>query len=254
MRHAQPPVIIPVLLAVLVPAHADTLVLRGGQEITGTLLGATARQLEFLPASGKSMKVTLDKVEAVNFSEPPVLAPPSPRPATPALRKPVMIPTGTGIRVRTVDPIDVDYTQAGAKFRGSLDDPIMSGGDVVVPRGAPVILVASKVQQGGKMKGSDLIELRVTSISVSGRSQPVVTSIAQAKSSGEGKKTAGKILGGAGLGAIIGGVAGGGKGAGIGALVGGTAGTVVAASGEPHLKVPAESRLQFQLMADWKVQ
>jgi hypothetical protein len=28
---------------------------------------------------------------------------------------------------------------------------------------------------------------------------------------------------------------------------------VVAASGEPHLKIPAETRLQFQLMADWKV-
>src|SRR4051812_22851300 len=116
MRHTQPPVIIPVLFAVFVTAHADTLVLRSGQEIAGTLLGATARQLEFLPSSGKSMKVGLDKVETVNFSEPPVVAPPSPRPATPALRKPVLIPTGTTIRVRTADSIDVDYTQAGAKF------------------------------------------------------------------------------------------------------------------------------------------
>ena len=33
--------------------------------------------------------------------------------------------------------------------------------NVVVPRGADVVLVAAKVQQGGKMKGSDLIELKV---------------------------------------------------------------------------------------------
>jgi hypothetical protein len=56
------------------------------------------------------------------------------------------------------------------------------------------------------------------------------------------------------LGAIVGGIAGGGTGAGIGALVGGAGGTIIAASGQPHLKIPAETRLQFQLTADWKVQ
>jgi len=116
------------------------------------------------------------------------------------------------------------------------------------------VLVAAKVQQGGKMKGSDLIELKVDSIKVNGRSYPVATSLSQTKSPGEGKKTAGKVIGGAGLGAIIGGIAGGGKGAGIGALVGGAGGTVLAATSQPHLKIPAETRLEFQLLADWKLQ
>jgi len=166
---------------------------------------------------------------------------------------PVQIPAGTLFRVRTIDLIDVDSSQSGMKFRGSLDDPIMLSGNVVVPRGADVLLVAAKVQQGGKMKGSDLVELKVNSIVVRGRSYQVVTSISQQKSGGEGKKTSRKILGGAGLGAIIGGIAGGGTGAAIGALAGGATGTVVAASGEPHLKIPAETRLEFQLLADWKV-
>ena len=165
---------------------------------------------------------------------------------------PVLIPAGTTFRVRTTESIDVDSSHAGMKFRGALDDPIMQGGNVVVGRGADVVLVAAKVQQGGKMKGSDLMELKVNSIVVHGRSYPVVTCIAQSKSAGEGKKTGRKILGGAGLGAIIGGIAGGGTGAGIGALVGGATGTIVAASGEPHLKIPAETRLEFQLLADWK--
>jgi hypothetical protein len=156
--------------------------------------------------------------------------------------------------VRTVDSIDVSSTQAGAKFRGTVDDPMMIGGDVVVPRGADVVLMAAKVDQGGRFKGSDLIELKVNSISVGGRSFPVVTSLAQTKSEGEGKKTTRKVAGGAGLGAIIGGIAGGGTGAAIGALAGGATGTAVAAAGKPHLKIPAETRLQFQLMADWKVQ
>ena len=125
---------------------------------------------------------------------------------------------------------------------------------MIVPRGADVVLVASKVQQGGKMKGSDLIELKVNSITVAGHAYPVVTTLSETKSGGEGKKTAGKIIGGVGLGAIVGGIAGGGKGAGIGALVGGAGGTIVAASGQPHLQVPAETRLQFQLSTDWKLQ
>jgi outer membrane lipoprotein SlyB len=69
------------------------------------------------------------------------------------------------------------------------------------------------------------------------------------KSSGEGKKAGRKIGGGAGLGAIVGGIAGGGEGAAIGAVVGGVGGAIVASSGEAHLKLPAETRLRFQLTA-----
>jgi uncharacterized protein YcfJ len=58
-----------------------------------------------------------------------------------------------------------------------------------------------------------------------------------------------KVVGGAGLGALIGGIAGGGKGAGIGALSGAALGTPISAGGEEHLKVPSETRLQLDLRA-----
>ena len=70
---------------------------------------------------------------------------------------------------------------------------------------------------------------------------------------GEGKKSTRKVLGGAGLGAIVGGIAGGGTGAAIGAIAGGAGGAAMAASGQPHLKIPAETRLVFQLTADWTI-
>jgi hypothetical protein len=165
----------------------------------------------------------------------------------------VLVPAGTVLTVRTIDMIDVDYTQAGMKFRGSLDDPLMLGGDVIVPRGADVVIVASKVQQGGKFKGSDLVELKVQNVLVHGKMQAVVTSPSETKSAGEGKKTTRKVVGGAGLGAIIGGIAGGGTGAAIGALVGGAGGTIMSATGQPHLKIQPETRIQFQLVSDWKV-
>ena len=106
-----------------------------------------------------------------------------------------LVPAGTILRVRTSEFIDVDSSQAGMKFRGALDDPIMFGGDVVIPRGADVQLVASNIEQGGRMKGSDLIQLKIDSIVVRGRTYPVATSFTETKSAAEGKKTTRKILG-----------------------------------------------------------
>ena len=230
---------------------ADTLALRNGKTIQGTFVGGTARQIEFLPASGQAMKIPMADVVSLHISSPSQPAQP---PRRAAGRQPVLIRAGVSFRVRTIDPIDVDVAHAGAQFRGAIDDPIMAGGDVVVLRGAEVVLVAAKVKQGGRFKGSDVIELKVNSISARGRLHPVVTSVSEMKTSGEGKKTARKVVGGVGLGSIIGGIAGGGTGAAIGALAGGAAGTAVAASGQPHLKIPAETRLQFVLQADWKIQ
>ena len=164
-----------------------------------------------------------------------------------------IVPAGTTLRVRTIDPIDVDSTEAGMTFRGALDDPIMLDGSVVVPRGADVVLVASKVEQGGKFKGSDLLQLKIITVSVGTRKYPVVTSLTETKSDGEGNKSTKKILGGAGLGALIGGIAGGAAGAGIGVLAGAAGGTILSATGEPHLKVPSETRLAFELVANWKI-
>jgi hypothetical protein len=91
------------------------------------------------------------------------------------------------------------------------------------------MLQAVKVQQSGKMRGSDLIQLKINSITAGGTSYPVVSSVAESKGGSEGKKTARKTIGGAGLGAIIGGAAGGGKGAAIDALAGGAGGPILSA-------------------------
>jgi hypothetical protein len=234
------------LLCLSTVAQADTVVFRNGNKTEGTFLGANARQLDFLGSDGKTLKVSIEDVASLTFAAAP------PKTVTEA-RKSVVIPMGALLRVRTVDPIDVDATKAGMTFRASLDDPILSSGSVIVPGDADVVLVASKVDQGGKFKGSDLIQLKVASIAVNGKPSQVVTSLSETKSGGEGKKTTRKVAGGAGLGAIVGGIAGGGAGAGIGALAGAAGGTILSATGQPHLKVPSETRLEFQLLADWKI-
>ena len=126
----------------------------------------------------------------------------------------------------------------------------MIGGRVVIPREASAMLQAVTVGQSGTIKGSDHIALKMNSVSFGGARYEVATAIAESKSDGKGKSSGRKIAGGAGLGAIIGGIAGGGEGAAVGAVIGGGVGTAAAATtGEKHLALPAETRLQFTLNA-----
>jgi len=162
---------------------------------------------------------------------------------------PITIPAKTIFNVRLTEGIDVDATKAGEKFRTLVDDPIMLDGRVIIPRGAVVIVQVVSVAQSGTIKGSDKISLKANSITFGGQSYEIVTAYIEAKGEGEGKKSARKIGGGVGLGAIVGGITGGGTGAAIGAAVGGATGAVVASQGQEHLKLPAETRLQFQLSA-----
>ena len=72
---------------------------------------------------------------------------------------------------------------------------------------------------------------------------------------GKGKRTAGFIGGGAGLGMLIGGVASGGVGLLAGGLAGAGAGTAAAAfTGNRDLDIPAESLLRFKLADDLTLQ
>jgi hypothetical protein len=153
------------------------------------------------------------------------------------------------VNVRLTQPIDVDASKAGMTFKAIVDDPVMMSGAIVIPRGASAVVQAVKVEQSGKMKGSDKISLKLNSIGFGGMVYEVTTAYVETKGKGEGKKTARKVGGGAGLGAIVGGIAGGGSGAAIGAAVGGATGAAVSAGGEEHLQLPAETRLQFQLTA-----
>jgi hypothetical protein len=237
--------LVAVSLACGMTASADTLRLRSGQVLQGTLLGSDSHQLQFVGRDGVARTFDIDAVDTIKFAVPPPPPPPPPPPRS----QTIMVPAGTLLTVRLIDNIDVSTTATGQKFRASLDDPLMMGGDVVIPRGADAVVQVTRVSQGGNMKGSDEISLKLNSIVVNGRSFQVVSSYAAEKTKGEGKPALRKTFGGAGLGAAIGAIAGGGKGAAIGALVGGGTGAVVAASSKTHLKLPPETRLQFTLVS-----
>jgi hypothetical protein len=168
--------------------------------------------------------------------------------AAPQNKKRITVPAGTRILIRTVDSIDTTKQKTGYRFTATLETNLQAEDTVIAPRGTTVYGRLANAASSGRMKGSSELALELTDIDINGTAYPLLTSTYEIKGKGEGGNTAKKVIGGAGLGALIGGLAGGGKGAGIGALVGVGAGTAVAASkkGE-QLQIPSESLLEFRL-------
>ena len=168
--------------------------------------------------------------------------------APPQTKKRITVPAGTRILIRTVDAIDSSKQKAGFRFTATLETNLQAEDTVIAPRSTTVYGRLAQASSAGKMSGSSQLTLELTDILINGTAYPLLTSTYEIKGKGEGGNTAKKVVGGAGLGALVGGLAGGGKGAGIGALAGAGAGTAVAASkkGE-QLQIPSESLLEFRL-------
>lgn len=157
----------------------------------------------------------------------------------------VTVPAGTPILVRTVEPVDSNQNPQGYRFATVLETNLTVGNRVVVPAGNTAFGQLAQAQQAGRATGSSSLGLVLTSIVVNGTSYPVLTSDYQIKGKSSGKRSARRLLGGAGLGAVIGGIAGN---AGMGAAIGATAGAVgsVAQKGQA-VQVPSETLIQFTL-------
>lgn len=237
------------LILAVATVSADRIRLRSGKTVQGLFIGGDSKTVRILLDNGQVTEVALEDAVAVEFSARKPGPPPQPPPNPAAPPRAITVPAGTPINIRLTQTIDVDASQAGMTFKAIVDDPVMIGGSIVIPREATAVVQAVQVAQSGKMKGSDKISLKLNSIGFGGRVYEVTSEYVETKGGGEGKRTARKIGGGAGLGAIVGGIAGGGEGAAIGAAVGGVTGAAIASGGEEHLKVPAETRLQFKLSA-----
>lgn len=175
----------------------------------------------------------------------PAYAPaPVVRPA-PVERAALVAPAGTRIVVRTNETLSAGRNEVGDGFSGTLEEPVIVRDATLFPAGTRVSGTVIAAKGRGRFKGEGAIGIELSSIG----SVRVRSSEYEKASSGKGKRTGTLIGGGAGLGALIGGLAGGGKGAVIGGLAGAGAGTAGAAyTGNKDVVIPSESVLTFSLV------
>ena len=162
--------------------------------------------------------------------------------------KEVTLPAGTVITVRLASTLGSKTNSTGDHFNATIATPVESGGKVVLPKGAEALGKVAEAVPQGRFKGGAVLRLVLETVTLNKDSYDVKTGSLGYYLKGKGKRTATFIGGGAGGGALIGGLAGGGKGALIGAALGAGAGTAGAAyTGEKDIVLPAESTLSFKL-------
>ncbi|MFZ0882885.1 MAG: BON domain-containing protein [Candidatus Acidiferrales bacterium] len=174
------------------------------------------------------------------------VAPPAPAPAPQP--KNVVIPASSTVSIRMIDGIDSSVNRSGEIFHASLDAPLVVGDSVVVPRGADVYVRLTSASSAGHLKGKSELHLELLKMDFQGRSYDLASDTYTEVGSSRGANTAKKVGGGAIAGALLGGLLGGGRGAAIGAGVGAGGGAVYqGATKGKQVKIPAETKLDFQL-------
>jgi hypothetical protein len=260
------------MCAALGIATADTLRLKDGTVLQGTFLGGSAREVRF--DNGENVRTyPVEQVRGIDFQSGSSSSNRDSSPEVPRLRRaaPVdsdsrpsysesrpayndaqsyggEVPAGTMITVRLIDTVDSRSAQLGQTFSASVDEPVRSNGQTLIPRGSDVVLKLVEDQQSGRIAGQTVLGLALASIRVNGRMVDFTSEEVQERSSSRGARS-GKVIGGtAALGAILGTIAGGGRGAAIGAASGAAVGTgaEVATKGQ-RVHVPSESRLSFRV-------
>lgn len=152
------------------------------------------------------------------------------------------IPQGTQVQIRMIDALSSANARPGQTFRATLEQPIVANGRTLYPRGADVVGQVVSAHSSGRLSDPGELQLVLTQIN----GYPVASEPLKMKGESHTKSNITKIGGGAAAGAIIGGVAAGGKGAAIGAGVGAAGGTAVAAAtGKKDTTIQSEAVLGF---------
>jgi hypothetical protein len=161
----------------------------------------------------------------------------------------ITLPSGTVFTVRMGETLSSKTSKAGEPFTASVAEPVEVNGATVIPTGADATGHVTTAVPKGRFKGEAKLGIVLDTITINGRKYEVKTTSVNRTEKGKGKRTGAMIGGGAGLGALVGGLAGGGKGAAIGALAGAGAGTAGAAyTGNKDITIPVEAAMSFKLL------
>ena len=213
---------------------------QAGNQPAGTA-GTQSPQSAQQPAGASGQAPAPGSSQGAPAAAPQASLPP-PQPAT------VDLPAGTRLRVRLDGDLGSKISNPGDSFSATVADDVVVNGQTVIARGSRADGTVIDAKPLGHFKGGAFLAVRLDRVHTQWGSYPVETSSIDRAEKGKGKRSTVLIGGGAGLGALIGGLAGGGKGAAIGALAGGGAGTAGSAfTGNRQIVLPAETLLTFRL-------
>ncbi len=171
--------------------------------------------------------------------------PPPPPPPPPAVHS-VTLPAGNALPVRVTQTLDSANAQPGDAFSGAIATDIVQDGMLMIPRGSIVTGHVTVVHEAAHFKGSALLTVELTGITIHGEHMAVPTEPYSVEGKGRGSNTAVKAGVGAAAGALLGGIFGGGKGAAIGAAAGGGTGVGInAVTRGQQVQIPSESVVRF---------
>ena len=162
-----------------------------------------------------------------------------------------LVPIATNLKVRLNDTLSSKESRAGDKFTATVMDPVRFNEGTVHGHIRSIV-------KSGKVKGRTIMNLAFDSIDLAGDKHGVlhgyVTKVYGSKNSADneggvqsesrGNQTLKRSGIGAAAGAIIGGIAGGGKGAAIGLILGGAGGAgSLAINGSKELKLESGTEM-----------
>ena len=168
--------------------------------------------------------------------------------AIPGGARAATLPAGTPLSVQLDRTVSSKTAQVGDIVAASLARDLVVDGRTVARRGAPLRARVTYARSSGRFKSPGYVTVRLDSIEIDGRRYELHSSAIRDEGNSHTKSNVTKIGGGAGLGALIGAIAGGGKGALIGSLAGAGGGTALAAAtGKQAAELQAETVYDFTL-------
>jgi hypothetical protein len=162
-------------------AFPDVLTLKTGEKIQCTYLGGTARIVR-AEVAGIIKAYDVAQVANISFLDGESSAPATTKAVPPPATK-IIMPTGTPITVRAVDPIDSSTPYLGKIFAGATDEPVQVNGTEVIPKDSAVQMrIVSNLKSGGQVS----LTIVLSTITINGKVVPVSSSDVRASASTAG--------------------------------------------------------------------